>query len=804
MTLKMWSAVLFAFVVCPMVWWATSGRRPVRSWTSRATESVALALIGVVAVMLVVTYSLIWQPEWSLPDATPELKSGYLRIGAVGIGLVLIVGVKAATGYALPAIVLLALSFGVGWHTIQHDREKFLVEATEEFEARPIPAEIRLLGHIDGADVWLNGVYVGKTPIKTSLDELLARFPDRNLGQFTQIERQGVERIADAPSHDTFYPARRFRIADQNVTVWIDRNGEHGVLAGDGFRFAGTRGEGGRKSLSSRETEPFGLLLNATFPSWEQDIKSLLDRARLNDYEFDAEWIQAMASYRWRGWIKLRQLASHEREFKRALTEWTRWQYDLDSVDDAHSAWQIVQRVSTEADRQGGYDTDTPAGQAIRLVIERLDPQQIVEAALAATRTMYRNPSERSRANTIDGEYHFFTLPRHKWRTYLYALEPHHAVLADMVWKLDQSLDAQDESVDNIIERRLVPELMRRTGRSGPRDFAEPVRILGGSMYERFQQRQDWRTLGEAKIYRRTPMEGPKFIVHENPSFMRLANLRSPTGRQFRQAHSQRLMNRAEEMVAAGFYYDRKELEFLFLNAGSGPPIGVDFWHRLYGNLRDVPDAPGNDVPMEVGLRVMFLKRLGKHVTFDMIVSTADLAAQGQEMTSLHLLLRELPMPQRFDVTLRVVEHLQRMPELPGVRSWDQPSQLATGLASTFRLLDHPDAARRAWKLYDGFERQRLRDTIGRGLEYDRTFKLGRLSAEFLSVMGHSDDPEIRRMLAVHLKENFVPSRRGILEILQSDTDVDVAAAARASRQYHNELKHSPLPSTGLEPVPFW
>ncbi|MGZ0164824.1 MAG: hypothetical protein ACKVII_12955 [Planctomycetales bacterium] len=776
--------------------------------------------------------------------AIPEAYVSYLVWGLISISVAMILVLRRHSRLAL--VTLVWAWFGTE-HSLedlkdrqdlmsrvlsseQHKRSRSVVRtSTDTLVVAPIPAVIRTLGHIDGVDVWLNGVHLGKTPIVTTVEELTARIPqEQPREQAYYLTRPGAEKHRENPGYETFRLYRDYvRIQDRyRNCATIKFNGQEGLLASGGFRGAGN-GEGGHRR--SDRVEPYHLLLIVTFAAWEKQIDLLLERARLADYQVDAEWLQCMASYRHRGWDRIQKLVPFEPEMRRLLDALATWQYDLKSVHDAAAAWKVVERVCQEAEQQRGYDTNTPAGRAIRQVIGKLDPQLVVDASLCEIQQLPVQHTENVWHYILNGENQFLTLPRDEWNVYGSPLKPRHAVLADVVWKLDRMLDGQDESRDNIVEEQIVPVLMRRFADRGSDRVGKWAGLLGGSTFEKYLLRHDLRHPRRiARVSDRDVVkETAELTVQENRWFLECARLDSPAGNRFRQRNRERLLKRARDLFRAGFelghvyssydLYSRDDrFGFLFMDVEDGVPLGVEFWKEL--DAMHAPPirgaAPGQRLPdqdeRDYSLRHSFLERLERHVTSEMILALVDRAHRIDEtFFNEKRLIDKLPGHQRSRMYRVVIDRLRELKDEIDADARDQarrrmtPNQIADNWELNLSQQNLAEDAARAWLKVKEWDHERQVKWFEHTLKGDLNYKF-RLSPAFLRVLAHSASPEVRIMVAGNLRQDLRSERVAILDLLLNDPDERVVEAARHTQKIIDHLRDQPLPSTGLEPVPFW
>jgi hypothetical protein len=212
--------------------------------------------------------------------------------------------------------------------------------------------------NVVGAELYVNGVLLGKTPVVTTFDEFLEKVPywseppkgfrDRTerlkWAQFELPRQQGPER---------YYYAR------------VKLDGEWGHIEGGGG------GGGGGKYTYSAERH-----FEVVFAHRQERMEKLLDKARLSDYRVGAEWFEAMETFGQDGPITVRKAMDKEPDMINVLDDWVRWRYELDKVTDTESAWQTFERICAEADTLQSYSTASVAGRAVELLVSRVDGER--------------------------------------------------------------------------------------------------------------------------------------------------------------------------------------------------------------------------------------------------------------------------------------------------------------------------------------------------------------------------------------------------------------------------------------------
>lgn len=181
--------------------------------------------------------------------------------------------------------------------------------------------------------------------------------------------------------------------------------------------------------------------LDTVFPQWDDEIETLFDRARLNDYATDESWKAAFRSY---GEFALKQLEqSRTSEPRLALVQGSDQATHamLRNLKDSKSAWQLLMVIEDEARRTHSYDSGSMNGLAVDQLVPLLDPEQLVQHALELLRSE-DNPDSGDTRSWPDGRFAtwYGAGGKHGEEVGLWPV-------AQAVWRLDQALDAATATV---------------------------------------------------------------------------------------------------------------------------------------------------------------------------------------------------------------------------------------------------------------------------------------------------------------------------------------------------------------------
>ena len=794
-------------LVAPIVyltWLAMRKRRslprpiPGPSRTARACETIALGGMSVSLLTMLLMYRAYLGSAYALSEAAPagariEFWALLALWSAVIAGSLLLASLRSTL---LACIALIVFFSGAGY-AVNSGGVLSYKRHVEAIRATPIPIDIHLAGEVEGADVWLNGVYVGKTPIHADMDELLAQVPDLEQApnewrDFDKMYRHGKNRLLRPLARFPLLPPTRVTSDDERVEhryiyARVELNGQRMYSEGSHSAIQGSRLFG--------QIRPCYVLLEMVLPRWEEHVDLLVQQARLNDYQVDAEWIETAESYADRVWKAIGYELEREPEFGQVLDAWASHRYELDGVDDHASAFAVLQRIAAEADARSGYHTNSVAGRAVELVLPRVDPESLVGLALDRIGA-YRFPpiwGSTTSYRTNSGRFHFGTYPPRQWHS-------RDSTAGDFVWaqaiyQLDVLLDRGDESRDNLVEQKVTPALLRLSPQRGGQTF-RLAEGLGGSWYDRVacparRRTPHWSLRDEDTVYVSN--------VEVNQELYRAAGMESTAGRQFRKDYARDILEMTEKIVRDGFDFQNiwspNTIDYLFVEVGeTADNLAVHFWPRFdqYATReRHCWDGAAE-------MRWHYLARMQPHCTPEMFADVyrryCDYRViQGSDSAALPLLEPDL----RFNVAEALVEEAkERLAEAkPGTNNYgirqanlDDFTRLALQVpceASARRLVEwleeeSPDHKRR-------IERVTLRR--------DRD----ELSICHLRALAKAENSDLRQLVLSAIRARPTSDRRAVLRTLLKDQDDGVRSDAEGLRAELDALRRQPVPRRSVD-----
>ncbi|MCP4641596.1 MAG: HEAT repeat domain-containing protein [bacterium] len=796
---RMAMLLLGAVVVLFMVRRAHRGRTVVPAMNLRPdrivrwTEAGILAILGATIMVIAVTDTSNGGVMTRLGSVPMSLAVAQL----VAVAVVLAFGVMAVMlawrGYCTPGIILMAIVL-CAYGTFQNGPGRPMQALAEARTQKAEPGEITIgLSEkaVRGADLWVNDVYLGKTPVTMPFEEFFDKVPDRPIPpkEFTEDEYEVHLPKHDGPSGRSASIRRtlsKFEVDAPDGWGPRDAPREHRTCYAR-VAYGGEVGLGGRGSGSSSGGFQLFTHFSALFPEREHRLETLLDQARLADYAVGPDWFEAIETYGPHGSWVIRERAGSEPELMQVFRDWGAWQHDLVEVPNAASAWDIFERVMQRADDEQQYLTASPAGALVESLVPMLDADRLVDLAsdLLESSTLYDCVTWRD-----DGGFQFGISRRrdglftgagtmHRsggWGLGGRRLPVHTAAVAHAVWLKDQELDTAGEPHPNAIEERLVPLLIHRAHPNyGFKPSLQVAVVLGGPDIERFILRHDW--LAEAgSLDWKDRMSGGN---DENLWTYSLANLDSEGAARARREHSQRfvaLAGRLNDLSQWGIWgrWDR-EVAFLFRDLEHGHnSLAWQYWQRFHKKMRTRSDSRER------------LHALWRYLTLMEPLPTVKVYVDclGDAKVEWHSeapdLLDEIPAQKRVRVIDAVVAAVQADEQAgePKYQEFIRDVQA--------RKDPHGIEAVRVLKALKEGDEYTKPDRVAPWLEHTAP------ESPLVAMLAADDDPALRVLVMGALRAHPTTANRAILAKLVNDPDDSVRAAAVDVRAHLDELAATP------------
>lgn len=819
---------LIPFLVPIFYFWSHS-----RSWTPTQTGrrpamvgfEVLTLLFGVVFVVILWIYtgSSTFVPVVFSDEFSAAIRNDYKWGLILGSGLTF-ASLFIARRWNTSLAVGLLLGFGfVGATTLN---AKISNQRSLEWSARhstraragaedvvipPIKMRFELVDNIPGAKLWINDEYLGTTPYETTAQELFQK-----ISEWSEERRRKI--------HDRKIPGNQYQ-TPQGKTLnqwgWCPVHLPSGMRPDYQLYFrVELNGTDGYSRMSSMQADGVHddpktthiVKLDTVFPKWEESIEMLLDQLRLNDYEVNEEWLEVFASYGGGAEKQIQQALQTEPELK-AINEFrARQKWDLQTVNDAESAWRKLLEISAKAGRGHRYDSQSIDGVAVDLLVPSLAPQQLVDYAIKLLKVT-PNPDPKTRSYNQDG----FATYHDGGEQYgnEVALWP----IAQAIGRLDQRLDTERENSktplnpltshnlfdaihpedDNLVERQLTPVIMQLAYTAPHRiEYAEQ---LGGSLYEQFLLRNDWRTPA-TDVFNGDAIGNYENYV--NKWFVKLMNLRTPLGNAFRRQQNDQLLKIARNAFSEHSLHSPalpRDLEFLFLEqhfTEKSPSLAMKFWLYLDGFAKSAPDHASHQI---LNMRWDYLGRIWPESTPKMFLDALREGIDAEEHLSIPYLTNTIPARDRFEILSMMIaaetERVEKLPDPPKSERYSGPKyqgqQIISRLHDQVIRLDAKPAAHLLLSEMKEDSKSSWWQSLPRHMEHNKEIDA------LLDEVVVSDDPEIQKMAITPIVNHPTPDRRKLLQTLLDSENQAVRATAEQGQYGLEELKQMPVQKRSLE-----
>lgn len=789
--IELFAAIMpMMFLLLPFVYLLVKNRR----WSQSLSKSNATAprIVRVVELTILALFSLslmffICTGGYGL--ATTPLPSFIWRdraiiCGVIAVGTMAWMVLGARRSVAAAAAGFLA-STVLGTGVLAASKMLAYERYEDEIRKIALPIEISIRDEISDVDVLINGVRMGKAPLHTTIEEIDQKAPAEgkvfdedprnwrnfNGGTYLPGKKLTLDRALDVKIGNS----HRQPI---DVYVQFERHGKPVWI------FGGIGWSGGSRMFGN--IQPARIPLSIMTEEWEQDVKTLLMKARLADYHVDGEWVSAADSYF--HLVRNGILAAMDREprFQHVLNDWARLRYGFSETADPRDAWQVLKQIQEQADRQQSYSTDSIAGDAVELLVSRLDAKQVIAAADARLKSILAGDDFGYGWgwSSRNGRTDFSTTPD----GHSHAIKAGDFVLAHVVWRLDQYESLTNPGQDNDVERIIVPDLLRISyWVPQVKPIAEE---LGGSALDQFQLRQ------QAGVYSYQPSSDylqNEYIAgdHILRSFIQAVNSRTPSGAKFRKENSQQALDLAELMLKKSFSLTSVPdwTQFLFLDVDGGEPLALAFWDKF----RTRVESDAGTRSWSLGVLWTYLSRIKP------IPSAADfIAAFPDEVKSFGDYgnpeegLNRIPEDVRLQVVLGCLEKAAqaKSKNAPDSVPWQAANQVAFQLVRYLPTIpteaavdvvmsrlqpDHPQASTL---------RDRIKDLA----------RFGALPDPLLKRLASSNVAEHRLSVVDQIRMVPDSANLAMLVALKSDPDQAVREASTQVANQLETLRQLPLP----------
>jgi hypothetical protein len=521
----------------------------------------------------------------------------------------------------------------------------------------------------------------------------------------------------------------------------------------------------------------------------------------LADYSPSPAWFDAIDAYGEGVWWRILELSEWEPKWNDVLDAWALRTYGLQKPIDSEKAWRVFERICQDADREQYYHTGHIDGRVVEIIAPELDPVPLIQLAIPLLsdvkgyawhtgkiggRRHYgcvRNPARWANGGGLRG----FVARGASGRESPARTFP----VAHACWLLDKHLDVWGNARLNTIEARLVAEIVRAAHPNWNDALMRAAAILGGSNFDRFCLRQEWRTRGRT-LWQEESAREDFMYVHGSKAVGKwlylLACMNEPGAAKFRRQHTDEMLGmarliareaREEEIV--------RELEFVFTDLDRGSnSMAMRFWPQFLDRRSFGPSEN------QVAQNIKYLVRAEPLPTPKMYVQCfGGIGIEELEYKSeAYEPLKNLPRVKQREVfqalltafeqkrlgkdyhALNSDREIKRQLQLRLEHGADQQEINA---ASYMEHLTGPNGkqARQMWREHFFDDSPRIDHPL-----------IGKLAV--------AEDPELRQMALVAICRAPTPEYRTLLEALRKDTDATVTEAADQVARELDVLRNEP------------
>lgn len=775
---------------------------PRASRTARTLEAFVLAMAATIIIAIAATdnstggYMLILdelRPEYAAVNiamfvavvAVTALAIGLTWLGRNRLGFTLL-----ATGLTCYGLVLNAGRYPAQWFVPASFVEPYCHYTIQISGA-----------NVQGAELWVNGVYLGKMPYTTTLDEFEAKVP-----YWTEPPADYETDVENVYHYEWFgafsRPMHRWIKLDfprrpttaertQGTTLPSERKTYYARVRYAGQWGLATGGGGSGGGLSSGLVFHLSSYADVEFLDRQRRLETLLNKARLADYCVGEDWFKAIETYNEDGWFALVAAAEKDPLMAQVMDAWAAWRYGLDKVSDADSGWRAFERICDEADAQQQYLTASVAGRAVELLVPILPQERLLDRAIAWIRKAnmfnyfwWRTNDRLEFGYTkralgsmgSGGKVHFNFYGSGTGRGFLPASG---FAVAHAVWKLNETLRTQGGVEPNAVRQNLAPEILCWQYQSLSDMPLRVIAYLGGAEVDRFLLRQNWGADPES-----LPRETSFFIGRGqvNKWLYLLAYLNDEAGSRFRSENADKIMALADARYEGPYYSSRlPDIDFIF----SDTNMARQYWPRF----AELTRQKAQDYALQQQWR--YLLKMGAAATPDMFVEAwrsteIDYMDSGNALE----LLYDLKPPLQQKVVDALVQEVREHPENIKEGGSNAPEKMIS------RLQEHALGSKmqaQAVGLFSTLQKDlnddagRLRKNVPLWLEHAQS------DSPLVEMLAEAESPELRRMAIGALMALATPRHRELLGRLMQDADPAVQAAAReADAQLQTLARRNP------------
>ena len=732
-------------------------------------------------------------PNLFAAETSPEIKAIYWN--GWTIAAVVLLTAVLLSGFLRTSLGVIVLCFGMGAASLgtnsaisqrwmaQHRPAK---DRYDEYIAAEMKIRFALPEPLDNAILYLNGQRIGPLPCETTLQDLTKTVP-----AWTPIEESKENRSAEAPRAEYAdfglpdYPDYIWGLVPLFIPQQMQKQLGLERLSAK-VTVNGVAGYSQMHDVRTDNDKNHNVKLMTRFSQWELGLETLFDQARLYDYQPPAQWHVAFESYGWWGEERLRLLATDEPELAQLLYGRARYKYDIDQIDSPEQAWSALQKISEDAVTAGGYSTLTTEGRAVEILAPKLDQDQLIHEALrridGARSSQYFSTSY---GRYMDKPWFATTEPKEfQGNSDVLRAMP----IAHAVWLRNKSLLAENQDSDTVFQRALTPAMLARSI-TDP-SFQSYAESLGGSAYDTFLLRQDWRKV--STDYGDTVGVGD-FKNRANNWYFKLTQLDSPAGRKFRMENESRLLELSANAFGnfermSGTFPDKLQFLFMDRNPADGiKSLAMKFW-PTYESIVDSMKHPDHGKAEE--LKWEYLAKMWPESTVEMFVKAADHEMKGRQQTTLPA---TMPAEDQFKIYAAVQDkwkkRLATLTEPIGrdqynyERAYHWVKWEIERIESLLQNLPCLSSAERFAAFYEADFSNEQQSNLAKWIVSDR------IHDDHLEVLASHKSVAFRLAVVPAIRNHPIARRRLLLQKLKTDEDPDVRDKAIQIEADLNHLK---------------
>jgi hypothetical protein len=636
--------------------------------------------------------------------------------------------------------------------------------------------------NVDGAELWVNGVYLGKTPYIATVDEFISKVPywPEQLKDYDTDTVAIPEYRQDGVSTSNFYRWIKFQ---SPVVDWFETPVAMLATAQEWrtyyarVRYAGEWGlhaGGGSGGMTNNYADSE---VNVFFPDRQKRLDALLNKARLADYRVGDDWYKTLETYNEDGWLALDNAAVKEPGMKKIMDDWASRRYQLDKVVDEESAWRTFQRICDEVESRKWYLTASLAGHAVEMLVPKLPQDRLVEKAVKIIRSSdtfgYTQWTLNGRlVFGIDQGPGFVSLGKNGSMYNSGSVDRQFPVngfpVAHAIWKLNDRLHTNPPSTCgkgaggegvNIIQLRIVPEIIRRFYRKFISDAPMLIAThFGGPAIDTLLQRQS--------------RHFDRLNLWDNISLYYIAYLKDDVGQQYRHENLWLIMSLADERCekTISLYDLPDQIGFIFVE----PWLAKEYWPRFAKLVRQKPFFE----PLKT--QWQYLLKMGDSATPEMFIEAwKETKINPSDFMLSVQLLKQLDRNTQQQVVDSLVEEIQKNP----ANLVNVPENLKKEM---IRQLQTPSGEH---------DPQNVFETLKKGPQAEQDMFMKYLSlwlehnepsSHLVDMLAKADDPKLRTLALGALRSYPTPDHQALLQQLLNDPD---SAVREGAEKVSRELK---------------